>query len=577
MPPRPSPLSRPSAAARLIAALAVALAAPALALEPPRPPAEALVPAPVVTVLHNVRVHTLDADRPTAGALAWGPDGRLLEVGDAEALLARYPGERHLDGGGATVIPGLIDAHGHLMGLGDALMRADLMGADSKAEILARLQAFAADLPPGAWLLGRGWDQNRWPEAERDFPTAADLDAAFPDRPVWLERVDGHASWGNSAALRASTRALEGDWQPEGGRILRDAAGRPTGVFIDTAAQFIEAAVPAPDAAYREEALERALAAAAANGLTGLHDMGTRLEDLALYRRFADAGRLSLRVTGYADGDNAMLAALCAVGPWRHAGGRLRMNGVKLYADGALGSRGAALEADYHDAPGERGLLVTSPEALGVAMDKARDCGLQVAAHAIGDRGNRIVIDLFDERLDDANGARWRVEHAQVVEPALIPRFAQLAVIASMQPTHATSDMPWAGERLGPQRLDGAYAWRRFMEAGVRLALGSDVPVEPVDPRLGLYAAVTRQDLAGRPPGGWLPGQRLSLAEALRGFTVDAAYAGFAEAELGRLASGMQADFVLLDRDPAAIEARDLPTLRVLQTWVGGERVFAAE
>ena len=524
-------------------------------------------------VLVNARIHTQADERPLAEAMAWDESGRIRAVGSRAEVMAQAGGAQVHDARGATVVPGLIDAHAHLMGLGYALMRVDLMGARSKAEILARLKSFAAGLPEGAWLLGRGWDQNLWPE--QSFPTAADLDAAFPDRPVWLERVDGHAGWANSAALRRVERDLSGEWQPEGGQVLR-VDGRPTGVFIDAATKLVDEVVPPPDAAFRAEALERALQATARLGLTGVHDMGTSLADLELYGRFADEGRLTLRVVAYADGDSDAFEAMCREGSYQHVSGRVRMAGVKFYADGALGSRGAALLEPYSDDHGNRGLLVTPPEQLLAAMRKARACGLQVATHAIGDRGNRLVLDDYAEVLgEDARlDHRWRIEHAQVATLADIPRFQQLNVIASMQPTHATSDMPWAEARVGRERLAGAYAWRRFLQSNVRLALGSDFPVESPDPRLGLYAAVTRQDLAGQPPGGWLPDQKLNSAEALRGFTTDAAWAGFTENEVGRLAPGLRADFVLLDAEPLSVEAARLPTIKVLSTWVDGERVY---
>ncbi|MDQ3494039.1 MAG: amidohydrolase [Pseudomonadota bacterium] len=530
-----------------------------------------------VRLLTAARIHTSDPAHPLAEAIAWSRDGRVLAVGGAAELAARYPAAERIDARDAIVIPGLIDAHGHVMGLGHALLRADLVDAADKAEVIARLLAFARDLPEGAWLLGRGWDQNRWPQ--QVFPTAADLDAAFPDRPVWLERIDGHAGWANSAAMRAVPRDLAGDWQPEGGRILRGGDGLPSGVFIDTAAELVESVVPPAGEALREQALQRALDAAVRNGLTGVHDMGTTQADLALMRRFADADRLPLRIAAYADGDREALADLCAHGLYAHPGGRLQMRGVKLYVDGALGSRGAALLEDYSDEPGHRGLLVTQPAEFEAAVRKARGCGVQVAGHAIGDRGNRIVLDTFAQVLGAESGSdhRWRVEHAQVVALEDIPRFAQLGVIASMQPTHATSDMPWAEARVGTQRLQGAYAWRRLLDAGARLALGSDFPVESVDPRLGLQAAVTRQDRDGHPPGGWLPGQRLRVAEALHGFTRDAAYAGRDESALGRLAPGLRADFVLLDGDPLTVPPDRLHALRIRATWVDGEPVYIAD
>ena len=534
-----------------------------------------------VHLLTASRIDTSDPRQPVATAMAWDADGRLLAVGDAKTLSAQYADAERIDAGDATVIPGLIDAHGHLMGLGYALMRADLVGSRDKADVVARLQAYEKTLPSGAWVLGGGWDQNDWPE--KKFPTAADLDAAFPERPVWLERVDGHAGWANSAALKEvekqlAGKTLVGDWQPDGGRILRK-DGKATGVFVDQAMQLVTDVLPTPDDRFREQALQRALAAAARDGLTGVHDMGTSGEELALYKRFADAGRLTLRIDAYADGDRQAMADLCEHGAYRHAGGRLEMRGVKLYIDGALGSRGAALLADYSDEPGNRGLLVTGPEEYEAIVRKAKGCHLQVATHAIGDRGNRIVLDTYERVLgDDAKSDhRWRIEHAQIVSPEDIPRFAKVGVIASMQPTHATSDMPWAQDRLGKERLFGAYAWQRFLASGAHLALGSDFPVESPDPRLGLYAAVTRQDREGHPPGGWLPEQRLSAAEALRGFTADAAYAGRDEAEVGKLAAGMRADFVILASDPLAVPAAQLDDLVIESTWVDGKPVYEAD
>src|SRR5690606_30320674 len=340
------------------------------------------------------RIHTSDPSRPVAGAMAWDAEGRILAVGSAEDLRASWPDAEVLDLGDAVVVPGLIDSHGHLLNFGFSLMSADLSGARSKDEIVERLQAFAADLLEGAWLQGRGWDQNLWPE--REFPTAADLDEAFPDRPVWLVRVDGHAGWGNSEAMRRAeavdgARPLAGDWQPEGARIERE-GGEATGVFVGGGARWlVERAIPERDQALREQALERALAAAVSVGLTGVHDMGVSRADLALMRRFADEGRLPLRIAAYASGDGDAFADLCDNGLYTHEGGRLWMHGIKLFADGALGSRGAALKEEYSDDPGNHGLLAREPEAYEAIVRRARECGVQVTTHAIGDRGNRTV------------------------------------------------------------------------------------------------------------------------------------------------------------------------------------------
>ena len=526
-------------------------------------------------LLTAARILTSDPSMPVAEAMVWDAEGRILAVGDAAELAARHPAAERVDAGDATVVPGLIDAHAHLAGLGHALMQADLVGARSTGEIVARLQDFARDLPDEAWLMGRGWDQNLWPDTA--FPTAAVLDAAFPDRPVVLERVDGHATWANSAAMRAIDRDLAGDWQPDGGLVLRE-EGRPTGVFIDLAANLVYAAAPEPDATWQEQALTRALEHVARLGLTGVHDMGTSDGDFALMQRFADRDALSVRVRAYASRGAQAIDARCRDGAYHHPSGRLDMAGVKLMIDGALGSRGAALIEDYSDDPGNRGLLVQNEADFEAAVRRARDCGLQVATHAIGDRGNRIVLDTYDRVLGESasDDHRWRIEHAQVIAPGDIARFAGLRLVASMQPTHATSDMGWAGDRLGQARLAGAYAWRSFVEAGVPLALGSDFPVEFADPRLGLLAAVTRQDVHGQPPGGWLPDQVLTATEALHGFTAGAAWAAFDEDKVGRLAPGLRADFVVLDRDPLAVPAEELDALQVRSTWVDGRPVYEA-
>ena len=528
------------------------------------------------TVLTARRIHTMDATQPQAQAMAFDASGKILAVGQAQALLARYPGAKHLDVGTATVVPGLIDAHGHVEGLGMTFLTVDLVGSANKQEIVARLRAFEKTLPAGAWLIGRGWDQNDWPD--KAFPEAADLDAAFPERPVWLYRIDGHAGWANTAAMRAIQRDLAGNWQPDGGIIRRDAAGRPSGVLIDNAMDLMEAVRPPMDEATAERALVLGMQAAVEHGLTGVHDAGIPLEELRRYQRLADQGQVPLRIYAMADGNKAALQFLCRNGLYRHPSGRLQMRAVKLYADGALGSRGAAMLEDYSDDHGNRGLMVMSPEELAVAADKAHRCGVQVATHAIGDRGNRMALDTYAKALGkDVDGDhRWRIEHAQILSPDDLPRLAKLHVIASMQPTHATSDMPWAQDRVGPQRIVGAYAWRQVRDAGTHLALGSDFPIESVDPRLGLYAAVTRSDAQGLPAGGWYPDEKLTAFEALRGFTLEAAYAGFGEQEVGSLEAGKRADFVVLAEDPLTVPDAALRSLTIQATYVDGKPVFEA-
>jgi len=534
------------------------------------------LPLQATTLLVNAHIHTMDPSRPEATALAWKEDGRLLDVGDTADLQKRYPDATKVDAQGATVIPGLIDAHGHMLGLGMTHIQVDLVGASSKQDIVDRLKAGAAKLPKGAWLVGRGWDQNRW--AGKQFPTAADLDAAFPDRPVYLERIDGHAVWVNTAAMKHATKALDGDWQPQGGRIVREGK-KATGVLVDGAVGLVADAIPPLSHEQTRDAYKAAFADAVAVGLTGVHDPGVSLDDFKVLQEMAAAGEIPLRLYEMADGNHAALDWLCTQGGhWADASGRLQMRTVKLYMDGALGSRGAALLTDYNDDHGNRGILVTSPDAYRSAVEKAYRCHVQVATHAIGDRGNRMVLDTYQSVLGDHADSdhRWRVEHAQILALDDIPRFAKLRLIASMQPTHATSDMPWAEQRLGAERLKGAYAWQRFIHEHVPLAFGSDFPVEHVNPMLGLYAAVTRQDLNGQPPGGWLPDQRVSRIQALAGFTLGAAYAAFMENEVGTLKAGMRADFVILDGDLMTVPPRQIADLKPLSTWVDGKAVYRA-
>ncbi|WP_246606449.1 amidohydrolase [Novilysobacter antarcticus] len=530
--------------------------------------------SPDITVLVAGRIHTMDAARPRAQAMAFDREGRILALGSREAVQAEFPNGALLDVGPTTVVPGLIDAHGHVAGLGLNALRADLAGTTSKDEAVRRLRDFAADLPPGTWLLGRGWDQNRW--TEKQFPSAKDLDEVFPDRPVWLRRVDGHAAWANSAALALVERDLSGDWQPDGGRIERDARGQPTGIFIDEAMGLVDAQVPELEDDVAAKALALGMQAAVAHGLTGVHDAGVSLSTLNHYRQLADRGEMPMRVYAMADGDSEALEMLCRDGLYQHPGGRLQMRAVKVFADGALGSRGAALLADYSDDPGNRGLMLASEQQLAKVTAKAQRCNVQVGTHAIGDRGNRAVLDAYSAALGKQVGSdhRWRIEHAQVLAATDLPRLGQMGVIASMQPTHATSDMAWAGDRVGPERIEHAYAWRELRDSGARLALGSDFPVESVDPRLGLYSATTRADAEGMPAGGWQPEEKLTAFEALRGFTLDAAYASFDEDQIGSLEVGKRADFVVLAQDPLQIDPRQLRELTVLGTYVDGEPVY---
>jgi len=547
--------------------------------EPDAKPGETAAVAPAVEqiLVYNARIYTMDTDNPVASAMLFDGEGEIHQLGSSQAMLQRYPDARQIDIGGKTVIPGLIDAHGHLYGLALSLSQAQLRGTQSKADVIRRLKAHAAKLTPGDWLLGRGWDQNDWPV--KVFPTRQDLDAEFPDRPVWLERIDGHAAWANSAALAMADVDLSGDWQPQGGFIRRDANGEATGVLIDNATSLVQKAVPEISHDLLVASLDLALRQMVRLGLTGVHDPGISRAAVELYRQRIRAGHFPTRVYAMTDGVGATLDWLCKNGAVSDPSGRLYMRATKLYIDGALGSRGAALLAQYSDDPGNSGLLFMPEAELQAGMEKAMACGFQVGVHAIGDAGNRTVLDAYAKAMGKYpdNPGRHRIEHAQVLTAADIPRFAELGIIASMQPTHATSDMYWAQDRLGPERIKYAYAWRSLLDSGARLALGSDFPVEEVNPMLGIYAAVTRQDTKGWPPGGWYPEQKLGREEALRGFTLDAAWAGFMEDKVGSLQKGKRADFVVLDQDVMQVDAARIPSIRVLQTWLDGEQVWNSQ
>jgi predicted amidohydrolase YtcJ len=527
-------------------------------------------------VVFCATVHTLDPALPRAEALAV-VRGRIAAVGPDAAMRPFVgPGTRVLDGSGLHVYPGFTDAHGHVESLGAGLRRLDLVGTTSAEEVAGLVRERAARAAPGEWILGRGWDQNDW--AVKEVPGRALLDAAAPGRPVWLARIDGHAGWASGAALDAAGVGRETS-DPPGGRFLRDpATGEPTGVLVDAAMDLVGRRVPQPTAAERREAILRAQEVLLAAGLTSVHDAGVDAGGVDIYRALADEGRLKVRIYAMLEGSPEVIAATSfGKGPVvDYAGGRLTVRAVKAYADGALGSRGAALLEDYADEPGNRGLLQAEPAAMKALAARCLEGGWQLCVHAIGDRGNRTVLDAVEAALRDVprDDHRFRVEHAQVIALPDIPRFAGLGVLPSMQPTHATSDMPWAGARVGPARLAGAYAWRRLREAGSRIPCGSDFPVESHDPLKGIYAAVTRQDERGLPEGGWTPDQRMTREEALRGFTADAAHAAFEEGRRGVIAPGMDADLVLLDRDLETCPAAEILRARVRATVVAGEVVF---
>jgi predicted amidohydrolase YtcJ len=531
-------------------------------------------------LLVDAVIHTMDPELPQAEALAV-VDGEIVALGTSNELVARYRGADTvvIEAGGAAVLPGLIDAHAHVMNLGRLLRNLDLLGSTSVAEILEAVRMTVDSRQAGEWIVGRGWDQNDW--EVKEFPTREMLDRVAPENPVMLERVDGHAYWVNSAALDAAGVTSDTP-DPEGGLIVRDSTGRATGILIDYATDFVDRAIPQPDAEELGATLQVAQQRIVSLGMTGVHDMGVGPDTLAFYRRWDDQGRLLPRIVAY----------LSARGPaaidwWREEGralygepgARFRVRGTKSYADGALGSRGAALLAPYSDAPETSGLLLTEPDSLRAVVSGALELGLQPAIHAIGDRANRLALDAIAAGMHGAASpppVPARIEHSQVIALEDIPRFAELGVIASYQPTHATSDMYWAEERVGPERIRGAYAWRRMRDTGARLACGSDFPVESPNPFFGIYAAVTRQDQEGWPEGGWRPEERMTREEALACFTRDAAWAAGMEDEVGTLSVGKRADFIVVDRDPLTAPEEDLWKTRVLRTVIDGETVYEA-
>ena len=490
-----------------------------------------------------------------------GDDGkvmRVLRAGDARPKV-----DTNVDAQGRTLLPGLIDAHGHVTELGFAALQLDLTGTSSLADLQQRLRTYAAAHPRARWVLGRGWNQELWPD--KKFPTAADLDAIVPDRPVVLDRVDGHALVANSAAMRAAgvTTATPA---PAGGRV-------ENGLFVDNAKDLITRAVPPATDAEVDQALAKAQDILLGYGVTAVGSMSTTVADWHAMRRAGEGGRLLMRFMVYAD-ELKLLSEVPHPTPWLYAD-RLRMPGIKFYADGALGSRGAFLKQPYSDKPDSRGLQFHSDAELASLTETAASHGFQIASHAIGDAANAQVIDAY-EKLSGKYGKnrRWRVEHFQIVDPADIPRIAPAGIIASMQPTHQTSDRLMAEKRLGPKRLAGAYAWQTVLKSGAKLAFGSDFPVESPNPFPGLSAAVSRQDINGQPPGGWFPSQRLSFPQALHAFTRGAAFAGFAEDRIGALEPGKWADFILVDRDPTKVDAQALGRTQVLETWIAGKKAW---
>ena len=516
-------------------------------------------------VIENATIYTVNKAQPKVRALAVKA-GRILAAGDDVSAYAG-PSTQRLDLHGATVVPGLIDSHGHLEGLGALLESSDLRHVKTVAEVAEYVRKQVAQSKPGEWVVGRNWDQTNW---GGPFPFARDLDAAAPANPVFLRRVDGHAGWANSVALKLAGVTAQTP-EPAGGRIVKDERGEPTGVFVDKAMSLVASKIPAPTAAQVQRRLELATRECARLGLTTVHDAGVSQLDVDAYRALIAGKQLPIRVYAMIGGVGPLWREYLKQGP--ETGDQLTVRSIKLFADGALGSRGAALWQPYSDDPGNSGLLFTTKEEIEKVARDAAAHGFQVCTHAIGDRANRTVLDGYAAALGGPNDKRFRIEHAQVISLLDFQRFKDYSILPSMQSTHATSDMRWIAQRVGPDRVAGAYAWQTFLKLGIPVANGSDFPVEEPNPMLGLYAAITRQDVEGNPPGGWTPSQRMTRAEALESWTLSGAHAAFEEQAKGSLEPGKLADFIVLDRDIMEIPELQIPKTRVLKTFLGGRLV----
>ncbi len=541
----------------------------------------------VTLLLTNGKVFTADAGGTIAQAIAIENE-RIVAVGTDADIKARYTAARSVDLKGRLVTPGFNDAHIHFLGGGLSLLRVDLIGAKTLEEAKQRIAAKVRELPPGSWILGRGWDHTLWGGR---WPTRADLDAVAPDNPVFVQRVDGHVSWTNSLALQKAGVTRE-TRAPEGGELLHDERGEPTGILKETAGQLVAAVVPQPTPAELLQALERSLAEARRYGITSIqtNDVPSN-EATPLYRDLLRQGRLTVRVAEWQQFDNSveeLKRERAEFASFKDDPLRLRLTALKGYVDGTLGSRTAAMLAPFSDDPHNSGIPRKTPEELTRMIVERDAAGFQIALHAIGDRANRMALDGFDEaskknpkktfadvnRHNVTTSARHRIEHAQVVAPSDFARFRDLGVIASMQPSHAISDKRWAQDRLGEYRVQGAYSWHMMQSFGVHVPFGTDWPVEPINPYLGLYAAVTRQSTEGEPAGGWWPQERLTIQAAIRCYTAESAYASFEEKEKGQIAPGMLADLAVHSRDLLTIEPKEILQTEVVMTILGGRVVY---
>jgi predicted amidohydrolase YtcJ len=536
-------------------------------------------------LLLNAQVITMNPGQPSAEAVAI-TGGRIAWVGSTvEATKLFASAGETLDLGGAAVLPGIIDAHGHLMNLGENFLKLDLKGVATPEQAARRVKEKAATLRSGEWILGWGWDEGKW---AANYPTHELLTEAAPTNPVFLTGLHGFASWANKRALLVAGISRN-TRDPENGKILREKTGEPSGVLVNRAQDLVTSHIAPLDLASVQMALELAARESLRNGLTSVHEARVTPIMLQAFREMVKKGRLPLRIYAMLDGSNpTLIDEWLKRGPEIDPHHRLTIRSVKVFADGALGSRGAALSEAYSDAPGTKGIITTNEASLADLTRRCLGRGFQVATHAIGDSANHYVLNAYEKALKQVpgsapaagireNAARLRIEHAQVLAKADIPRFAELGVIASMQPTHCTSDMTWAEQRVGPSRIKGAYAWRSVLNTGAHVPISSDFPGETLNPFYGIYAAVTRQDPQGRPESGWYPEQRMTIEEALRGYTIEAAYAEFEEKQKGSIETGKLADLIVLSKDPTKMAPRELLGISVLKTFVNGKLVYSSK
>jgi predicted amidohydrolase YtcJ len=522
----------------------------------------------------NGHVVTMDTKNSEVEAFAVG-NGKILSIGTSEEIASSFPEADVVNLERKTVMPGIIESHGHLLSLGQSFLELNVEGIDSPQEVILKVKERAEDTPEAEWITGWGWDDGAW---AKNYPTNEELSAISPDNPVYLRGLHGFACWANAKAL--SIAGIDKDTQdPENGQVLKDPiTGQPTGILTNEAQALLTRHIPPMTLSQTEKALKLAISECVKHGLTSIHEARTTTKMLEALSSLKNKDELQSRIYVMLDWtEEELIEAYYQSGPVLDPENLLTIRCIKIFVDGALGSRGAAMLEPYSDAPDEKGVIVTSEEKTYQLISRALKSGLQVAIHAIGDHANRLTLRAFQRAIEenpDVEDHRLRLEHAQVVSLEDIPKFAPLGVVLSMQPPHATSDMPWAETRVGPERIKGAYAWRSFLDSGVHMTLNSDFPGETLDPFVGMYTAMTRQTPEGEPEGGWYPQHCLSREEVLKAYTIEAAYSGFDEHIKGKIVPGMLADFIVISMDILSIPVQEFLDIKVEQTYLGGKLIY---